>query len=66
MSSPLLGLIAKSPNFRCLIRDNDSKYTDAFDTVFESADICIVPTPIQAPNANAYSERWTEQQEKKF
>jgi len=44
--------------FRCLIRDNDSKYTDAFDTVFESADICIVPTPIQAPNANAYSERW--------
>jgi len=45
-------------NFRCLIRDNDSKYTDAFDTVFESQDIRIVPTPIQAPNANAYSERW--------
>jgi hypothetical protein len=45
-------------NFRCLIRDNDSKYTDAFDTVFESEDIRIVPIPIQAPNANACSERW--------
>jgi hypothetical protein len=45
-------------HFCCLIRDNDSKYTDAFDTVFESQDIRIVPTPIQAPNANSYSERW--------
>jgi len=45
-------------SFCCLIRDNDSKYTDAFDTVFESQDIRIVPTPLQAPNANAYSERW--------
>ena len=47
-----------STSFRCLIRDNDSKFTDAFDTVFESSQIHIVPTPIQAPNANAYSERW--------
>ena len=45
-------------SFRCLIRDNDSKYTDAFDMVFESQGIRIIPTPIQAPNANAYSERW--------
>ena len=45
-------------SFRCLIRDNDSKYTDAFDTVFESQDIRIVPIPLQAPNANAFSERW--------
>lgn len=45
-------------SFRCLIRDNDSKFTDAFDTVFESSQIHIVPTPIRAPNANAYSERW--------
>ena len=47
-------------SFRCLIRDNDSKFTDTFDTVFESQGIRIVPTPIQAPNANAYSERWVQ------
>jgi putative transposase len=45
-------------SFRCLIRDNDKKYTAAFDTVFESSQIHIIPTPIQAPNANAYMERW--------
>jgi len=48
----------KDTNFCCLIRDNDKKYTEAFDTVFESQQTRIVPTPIQAPNANAYSERW--------
>ncbi len=45
-------------SFRCLIRDNDRKFTNAFDTVFESQEISIVPTPVRAPNANAYSERW--------
>ncbi len=45
-------------HFRCLIRDNDKKYTDAFDTVFQSQQTRVVPTPLQAPNANAYSERW--------
>lgn len=45
-------------SFRCLIRDNDKKYTDAFDHVFASQQTRIIPTPIQAPNANAYSERW--------
>ncbi len=44
--------------FKCLIRDNDKKYTEAFDTVFQSQQTHIVPTPLQAPNANAYSERW--------
>lgn len=45
-------------SFLCLIRDNDKKFTNAFDTVFESSNIHIIPTPIKAPNANAYSERW--------
>jgi transposase len=45
-------------SFLCLIRDNDKKYTNAFDTVFESSNIHINPTPIKAPNANAYTERW--------
>lgn len=44
--------------FRCLSRDNDKEYTNAFDTVFKSQITRIVPTTLQAPNANAYSERW--------
>jgi transposase InsO family protein len=43
---------------RFLIRDNDKKFTNAHDTVFRSENIRIIPTPIQAPNANAYAERW--------
>ncbi len=44
--------------FRFLIRDRDSKYTSTFDNVFESEGIHVIPTPVRAPNANAYSERW--------
>lgn len=44
--------------FRCLIRDNGSKYTSAFDTVSESHGFRVIPTPLQAPNANCYAERW--------
>ena len=41
-----------------LIRDNDSKFTNAFDTVFQSQGMRIIPTPFRAPNANAHAERW--------
>lgn len=43
---------------RFLIHDNDRKFTDGFDTVFESEAFHIIHTPYQAPNANAYAERW--------
>jgi putative transposase len=43
---------------RFLIRDNDGKYAPAFDTVFRSEGIDVIPTPYRAPNANAYMERW--------
>jgi putative transposase len=42
-----------------LIRDNDKKYTSAFDTVFESEGIHGIRTPFREPNANAFSERWS-------
>jgi putative transposase len=44
--------------FRFLIRDNDTKFMPTFDTVFETEGIQVIPTPFQAPNANAHAERW--------
>ena len=45
-------------DLRCLIRDNDKKFTLSFDAVFESEGIKILRTPYQAPNANSIAERW--------
>jgi transposase InsO family protein len=44
--------------FRLLIHDRDKKFSHAFDEVFRSEGIEVIRTPIQAPNANAYAERW--------
>lgn len=44
--------------FRHLIRDRDSKFGAAFDAVFASIGIEIVLTAPQAPQMNAFAERW--------
>jgi hypothetical protein len=43
--------------WRFLIRDQDAKFTRAFDDVWRSTGTEIIRTPVQAPNANADAER---------
>jgi putative transposase len=54
----LMDLDDRSQRPRFLIHDRDTKFSRAFDSIFRSEGIEIVRTPIQAPNANAYAERW--------
>jgi transposase InsO family protein len=44
--------------FRLLIHDRDSKFGGGFDEIFRSERVRVIMTPVRAPNANAYAERW--------
>jgi putative transposase len=54
----LLVLGERGRRMRFLIRDRDAKFCRGFDDVFCSAGVEVLLTPVQAPNANAYAERW--------
>jgi len=54
----LMSLDQRADGIRFLLRDRDTKFTAAFDTVFTAADIDVIRIPPQAPRANAYAERW--------
>jgi transposase InsO family protein len=54
----LLRLEDQGRRVRFLVRDRDAKFCRGFDDVFGSEGARVLVTPVQAPNANAYAERW--------
>jgi putative transposase len=54
----LMDLDDRSQRPRFLIHGRDTKFSRVFYAIFGSEGVKIVRTPIQAPNANAYAERW--------
>ena len=54
----LLVLGERAQRLRRLIRDRDAKFSRSFDEVLYSEGVEVLVTPVRAPRANAYAERW--------
>jgi hypothetical protein len=54
----LMELDDRGRQARFLIHDRDAKFPRAFDALLASEKIKVIPTPVQAPDANAHMERW--------
>ncbi|MFE4960507.1 integrase core domain-containing protein [Streptomyces sp. NPDC056653] len=52
-----MALDRRMDSLRFLLRDRDSRYTSAFDAVFEAEDVEVLLSPPRAPKANAICER---------
>jgi putative transposase len=55
----LLVLGEQGRRVRFLLRDRDAKFSRSFDDVFRSEAVQVLMTPVRAPKANAYAERWS-------
>jgi putative transposase len=55
--NPLTDLSQRVADFRYLLRDRDSKYTQAFDAVFTAGGIEILKSAPQTPRMTAHAER---------
>jgi putative transposase len=56
----MMDLGDRGVSIRFLLRDHDAKFTRGLDDVFETEGAQVLRTPIRAPKANAYAERWVQ------
>jgi Integrase core domain len=55
-----MNLDDRGVSIRFLLRDHDAKFSRGFDDVFGSEGGQVLRTPIRAPKANTYAERWVQ------
>src|ERR1019366_7033308 len=53
-----MGLQDRGEHFAFVIHDRDTKFSAAFDQVLETEGLKTIRTPVKAPQANAFAERW--------
>jgi len=56
----LVELDDRHRSVRFLIHDRDAKFCRPFDEVLPSEGVKVIESPIRAPRANAFAERWVQ------